>query len=150
MQRECGPLLPQLEEKSGHEGGTERAQPSGACCLTDCPTRWGSTQKMIARSPGTTKCFVEDFLYRLNLLPPWQNLEVLESVHKVLQDFTWCPVRWTLCMDFLPENYSASLALAEQTENSDLAKPLKENCLSKKSETSAEHDNIPRPNTSLS
>ncbi|XP_052456561.1 E3 SUMO-protein ligase ZBED1-like [Carassius gibelio] len=62
--------------------------------VTDCSTRWGSTQKMIARvleqQSALSKVLSTDRKVR-HLLPSWQDLEVLESVNKALsplQDFT--------------------------------------------------------------
>ncbi|XP_040289759.1 E3 SUMO-protein ligase ZBED1-like [Bufo bufo] len=62
--------------------------------VTDCSTRWGSTQKMIARvieqQNALSKILSTDRKVR-HLLPSWQDLEVLESVNKALsplQDFT--------------------------------------------------------------
>ncbi|XP_056124490.1 zinc finger BED domain-containing protein 4-like [Rhinichthys klamathensis goyatoka] len=62
--------------------------------VTDCATRWGSTQKMIERvleqQSALSKVLSTDRKVR-HLLPSWQDLEVLESVNKALsplQDFT--------------------------------------------------------------
>ncbi|XP_059366328.1 zinc finger BED domain-containing protein 4-like [Carassius carassius] len=62
--------------------------------VTDCATRWGSSQKMIERvleqQSALSKVLSADRKVR-HLLPSWQDLEVLESVNKALsplQDFT--------------------------------------------------------------
>ncbi len=40
---------PLLEEKSGLEGSTNGLNIAEHAMVTDCSTRWGSTQEMIAR-----------------------------------------------------------------------------------------------------
>ncbi|XP_038162089.1 E3 SUMO-protein ligase ZBED1-like [Cyprinodon tularosa] len=62
--------------------------------VTECPTRWGSRQKMIERVLGQSKalCQVlsEDRKTR-HLVPTWQDTDVLESVNNALgplQEFT--------------------------------------------------------------
>lgn len=62
--------------------------------ITECPTRWGSRQKMIARvleqSQALSQVLYEDRKMR-HLVPTWQDTEVLESVSATLhplQDFT--------------------------------------------------------------
>lgn len=44
--------------------------------ITECPTRWGSKEMMIARVLEQAKA--------RSLIPTWQDIEVLESIHKVL------------------------------------------------------------------
>lgn len=102
--------------------------------VTDCQTRWGSTQKMIARvleqQRALTKVLSTDRKVR-HLLPSWQDLDVLESVNKALsplQDFT----------DALSGESYVSISylkpvlhllntsvLAEESEDTDLTKSLK-------------------------
>ena len=61
---------------------------------TDCQTRWGSLQKMIARVLEQEKALRQVLSVdrkTAHLVPTWQNLEVLESINKVLAplaDFT--------------------------------------------------------------
>ncbi|XP_074543295.1 E3 SUMO-protein ligase ZBED1-like [Halichoeres trimaculatus] len=58
--------------------------------VTDCQTRWGSTQKMVERvleqQPAIHRVLSSDRKTR-HLLPSWQDLEVLESVNKALSPF---------------------------------------------------------------
>lgn len=61
--------------------------------VTECQTRWGSTQKMTQRvleqQHALTRVLSTDRKVK-QLVPPWQDLDVLESVNKALgplQDF---------------------------------------------------------------
>lgn len=106
--------------------------------VTDCSTRWGSTQKMIARvleqQNALSKVLSADRKVR-HLLLSWQDLEVLESVNKALsplQDFT----------DVLSGEHYVSISyvkpalhilntsvLAEEEEDTGLTKSLKSKIL---------------------
>lgn len=56
--------------------------------ITECPTRWGSRQKMIERvleqHRALSDVLSEDRKSR-HLVPTWQDLDVLESVNQALQ-----------------------------------------------------------------
>nr|XP_055037872.1 E3 SUMO-protein ligase ZBED1-like [Misgurnus anguillicaudatus] len=61
--------------------------------VLDCPTRWGTKQKMIARilEQGPAIRRVLDDRRTQHLLPTWQDIEVMESVNAALKsvaDFT--------------------------------------------------------------
>lgn len=62
--------------------------------ITECPTRWGSRQKMIERvleqSKALSQVLSEDKKTR-HLVPTWQDTDVLESINNALsplQEFT--------------------------------------------------------------
>ena len=62
--------------------------------ITECPTRWGSRQKMMQRvleqQKAITQVLSTDRKAR-HLIPTWQDIEVIESVNKALhplQNFT--------------------------------------------------------------
>ena len=62
--------------------------------ITECPTRWGSRQKMIGRvleqSKALSQVLSEDKKTR-HLVPTWQDTDVLESINNALgplQEFT--------------------------------------------------------------
>ncbi|KAJ4945987.1 hypothetical protein JOQ06_023665 [Pogonophryne albipinna] len=62
--------------------------------ITECPTRWGSRQKMIGRvleqRKALSQVLSEDRKTR-HLVPSWQDIEVLESINNALrplQEFT--------------------------------------------------------------
>lgn len=56
----------------------------------DCPTRWGTKQKMVARvleqAPVIRR--VLDDRRSQHLIPTWQDIEVLESVNAALKKVT--------------------------------------------------------------
>ncbi|KAJ8342807.1 hypothetical protein SKAU_G00327350 [Synaphobranchus kaupii] len=62
--------------------------------ITECPTRWGSKEMMIARVLEQTKAISQVLSGDRNarhLVPTWQDTDVLESIHKALhplQEFT--------------------------------------------------------------
>ena len=64
------------------------------CLVTDCATRWGSTQKMIARVLEQEKAIrkvLSDDRKTTHLIPTWQDIDVLESIQAALgplADFT--------------------------------------------------------------
>ena len=64
------------------------------CLVTDCATRWGSTQKMIARVLEQEKAIrkvLSDDWKTAHLIPTWQDIDVLESIQAALgplADFT--------------------------------------------------------------
>ncbi|KAL4008423.1 hypothetical protein ACER0C_002275 [Sarotherodon galilaeus] len=55
--------------------------------ITECPTRWGSKEKMIARVLEQMKAISQVLTgdrHARSLIPTWQDAEVLESIHKAL------------------------------------------------------------------
>ncbi|KAK0151882.1 Zinc finger BED domain-containing protein 4 [Merluccius polli] len=62
--------------------------------ITECPTRWGSKEMMIARVLEQLKAISQVLSgdrYARSLIPSWQDVQVLESIHKALHpllDFT--------------------------------------------------------------
>lgn len=61
----------------------------------DCPTRWGTKQKMVARVleqvPAIRRVLMDDRRSSQHLIPTWQDIEVLESINAALKkvaDFT--------------------------------------------------------------
>ncbi|XP_073713570.1 E3 SUMO-protein ligase ZBED1 [Misgurnus anguillicaudatus] len=107
--------------------------------VTDCSTRWGSTQKMIGRvleqQSALSKVLSTDRKVR-HLLPSWQDLEVLESVNKALsplQDFTdaLSGERYVSISCVKPALHLLNTSvLAEYEADTDLTKSLKSNILS--------------------
>uniref|UniRef100_A0A9J8DDS8 BED-type domain-containing protein n=1 Tax=Cyprinus carpio carpio TaxID=630221 RepID=A0A9J8DDS8_CYPCA len=64
------------------------------CLVLDCPTRWGTKQKMVARVleqvPAIRRVVMDDRRSQ-HLIPTWQDIEVLESINAALKkvaDFT--------------------------------------------------------------
>ncbi|XP_051501698.1 E3 SUMO-protein ligase ZBED1-like [Myxocyprinus asiaticus] len=106
--------------------------------VTDCSTRWGSTQKMIARvleqQNALSKVLSTDRKVR-HLLPSWQDLEVLESVNKALsplQHFTdaLSGERYVSISCAKPALHLLNTSvLAEEEEDIDLTKSLKSKIL---------------------
>ncbi|XP_057183056.1 E3 SUMO-protein ligase ZBED1-like [Triplophysa rosa] len=106
--------------------------------VTDCSTRWGSTQKMIARvleqQNALSKVLSADRKVR-HLLPTWQDLEVLESVNKALsplQDFTdaLSGERYVSISCVKPTLHLLNTSvLAEEEEDTNLTKSLKSKIL---------------------
>ncbi|CAM4685940.1 unnamed protein product [Leuciscus chuanchicus] len=107
--------------------------------VTDCSTRWGSTQKMIGRvleqKSALSKVLSTDRKVR-HLLPSWQDLEVLESVNKALsplQDFTdaLSGERYVSISCVKPTLHLLNTSvLAEDEADTDLTKSLKSKILS--------------------
>lgn len=55
--------------------------------ITECPTRWGSKEMMIARVLEQAKAISQVLSgerYARSLIPTWQDIDVLESIHKAL------------------------------------------------------------------
>ncbi|KAK7944766.1 hypothetical protein WMY93_000494 [Mugilogobius chulae] len=55
--------------------------------ITECPTRWGSKERMIERVLEQAKAIVQVLSgdrYARSLIPTWQDTDVLESIHKAL------------------------------------------------------------------
>lgn len=106
--------------------------------VTDCSTRWGSTQKMIARvleqQNALSKVLSADRKVR-HLLPTWQDLEILESVNKALsplQDFTdaLSGERYVSISCVKPTLHLLNTSvLAEEEEDTNLTKSLKSKIL---------------------
>ena len=56
-------------------------------CIQECPTRWGSMNKMIARileQEEAIRCVLSSDRKTASLSLTWQDKEVLESMNKVL------------------------------------------------------------------
>ncbi|KAL4008252.1 hypothetical protein ACER0C_002104 [Sarotherodon galilaeus] len=106
--------------------------------ITECPTRWGSRQKMIERvleqQRSISDVISADKKSR-HLIPTWQDLEVLESVNQAfhrLQDFTdalsgesYVSVSYVKPVLHLMK----TSVLAEKEEDSDLTKLIKKKIL---------------------
>ncbi|XP_008290990.1 zinc finger BED domain-containing protein 1-like isoform X2 [Stegastes partitus] len=102
--------------------------------VTDCQTRWGSTQKMISRileqQRALTKVLSTDRKAR-QLLPSWQDLDVLESMNRALsplQDFTDAlSAEQYVSISYLKPilHILNTSVLAEDEEDTDLTKSLK-------------------------
>lgn len=102
--------------------------------LTDCQTRWGSTQKMISRileqQHALTKVLSTDRKAR-HLLPSWQDLDVLESINRALsplQDFTDAlSAEQYVSISYLKPilHILNTSVLAEDPQDTDLTKSLK-------------------------
>lgn len=106
--------------------------------ITECPTRWGSRQKMIERvleqHLALSAVLSEDRKSR-HLVPTWQDLDVLESVNQALQslqEFTdalsgesYVSVSYVKPVLHLMK----TSVLAEKEEDSDLTKSIKMNIL---------------------
>ena len=94
MQENSDVLLTQLEKK--HEltkAQIEKGLPEHSL-VTDCPTRWGSQQKMVARileQDAAIRQVLSEDRKTSHLIPTWQDTMVLESISSALtplQDFT--------------------------------------------------------------
>ncbi|XP_043091960.1 E3 SUMO-protein ligase ZBED1-like [Puntigrus tetrazona] len=107
--------------------------------VTDCSTRWGSTQKMIARvleqQNALSKVLSTDRKVQ-HLLLSWQDLEVLESVNKALsplKDFTDALSGESYvsisCVKPALHILNSSVLVKEEVDT-DLTKSLKSNILS--------------------
>ncbi|XP_033485970.2 uncharacterized protein LOC117258871 [Epinephelus lanceolatus] len=99
--------------------------------MTDCQTRWGSTQKIGPFPPQELR----DRKTR-QLLPSWQDLDDLESLNKALsplQDFTNAlSAEQYVSISYLKPvlHLLNTSVLAEEAEDSDLTKSLKAKILS--------------------
>ncbi|XP_026028480.1 zinc finger BED domain-containing protein 1-like [Astatotilapia calliptera] len=106
--------------------------------ITECPTRWGSRQKMIERVLEQQRA-ISDVISAdkksRHLIPTWQDLEVLESVNQALhplQDFTdalsgesYVSVSYVKPVLHLMK----TSVLAEKEEDSNLTKSIKKKIL---------------------
>lgn len=102
--------------------------------ITECPTRWGSRQKMIERVLEQQRA-LSDVLSAdrksRHLVPTWQDLDILESVNQALQplqEFTdalssesYVSVSYVKPVLHLMK----TSVLAEKEEDSDLTKSIK-------------------------
>ncbi|XP_030224922.1 zinc finger BED domain-containing protein 1-like [Gadus morhua] len=106
--------------------------------VTECPTRWGSRQKMISRvleqSKALCQVLSEDRKTR-HLVPTWQDTDVLESINNALgplQEFTDA----LSGEDYVSVSYLKPVlhllrtaTLAETDEETDLTKEIKSRAL---------------------
>lgn len=102
--------------------------------ITECPTRWGSRQKMIERVLEQQRA-LSDVLSAerksRHLVPTWQDLDVLESVNQALQplkEFTdaLSGERFVSVSYVKPVlHLMKTSVLAEKEEDSDLTKSIK-------------------------
>ncbi|XP_063075476.1 E3 SUMO-protein ligase ZBED1-like [Engraulis encrasicolus] len=106
--------------------------------VTECPTRWGSRQKMIGRvleqSKALCQVLSEDRKTR-HLVPTWQDTDVLESINNALgplQEFTDA----LSGEDYVSVSYLKPVlhllrtaTLAEDDEDTDLTKEIKTKAL---------------------
>ncbi|XP_060796344.1 E3 SUMO-protein ligase ZBED1-like [Neoarius graeffei] len=106
--------------------------------ITECPTRWGSRQKMIGRvleqSKALCQVLSEDRKTR-HLVPTWQDTDVLESINVALgplQEFTDA----LSGEDYVSVSYLKPVlhllrtsTLAESDQNTDLTKEIKSRAL---------------------
>ncbi len=102
--------------------------------ITECPTRWGSKEKMIARVLEQAKAIshlLSGDRYARSLIPTWQDIEVLESIHKALHPL----LEFTDALsgeEYVSVSYLkpvlhllATSVLAEDAEDTDLTRSIK-------------------------
>ncbi len=102
--------------------------------ITECPTRWGSKEKMIARVLEQAKAIshvLSGDRYARSLIPTWQDIEVLESIHKALHPL----LEFTDALsgeEYVSISYLkpvlhllATSVLAEDAEDTDLTRSIK-------------------------
>ncbi|XP_057182627.1 zinc finger BED domain-containing protein 4-like isoform X1 [Triplophysa rosa] len=106
--------------------------------ITECPTRWGSRQRMIQRvleqQPAISDVLSADRKSR-HLVPSWQDLDVLESINQALQPLQ----EFTDALSgesYVSVSYVKSVLhlmntsiLAAKEEESDLTKSIKKKIL---------------------
>ncbi|XP_073714924.1 E3 SUMO-protein ligase ZBED1-like [Misgurnus anguillicaudatus] len=107
--------------------------------VTECPTRWGSRQKMIERvleqSKALSQVLSEDRKTR-HLVPTWQDTEVLESINAALhplQVFTDAQSgELYVSVSYLKPvlHLLKTSTLAEKDDDTDLTKAIKSRALS--------------------
>ncbi|XP_047234836.1 zinc finger BED domain-containing protein 4-like isoform X2 [Girardinichthys multiradiatus] len=102
--------------------------------ITECPTRWGSNEMMIARVLEQLKAISQVLSgdrYARSLIPTWQDIQVLESVHKALHlllDFTDAlSGEENVTISYLKPvlHLLATSVLAEDQEDTDLTRSIK-------------------------
>ncbi len=106
--------------------------------ITECPTRWGSRQRMIQRVLEQQRA-ISDVLSAdrksRHLVPSWQDLDVLESINQALQplqEFTEAlsGERYVSVSYVKPVLHLMNTSiLAAKEEDSDLTKSIKMNIL---------------------
>ncbi|XP_041747027.2 E3 SUMO-protein ligase ZBED1-like [Coregonus clupeaformis] len=102
--------------------------------ITECPTRWGSKEMMIARVLEQAKAISQVLSgdrYARSLIPTWQDIDVLESIHKALHPL----LEFTDALsgeEYVSISYLkpvlhlfATSVLAEDAEDTDLTKSIK-------------------------
>lgn len=102
--------------------------------ITECPTRWGSKEKMIARVLEQMKAISQVLTgdrHARSLIPTWQDAEVLESIHKALHPLS----EFTDALsgeEYVSISYLkpvlhllATSVLAEDAEDTDLTRSIK-------------------------
>uniref|UniRef100_A0A8C9YIK6 BED-type domain-containing protein n=1 Tax=Sander lucioperca TaxID=283035 RepID=A0A8C9YIK6_SANLU len=102
--------------------------------ITECPTRWGSEEKMIARVLEQAKAISQVLSgdrHARFLIPTWQDTEVLESIHKALHPLS----EFTDALsgeEYVSISYLkpvlhllATSVLAEDAEDTDLTRSIK-------------------------
>ncbi|XP_038130854.1 E3 SUMO-protein ligase ZBED1-like [Cyprinodon tularosa] len=106
--------------------------------ITECPTRWGSKEMMIARVLEQLKAITQVLSgdrYARSLIPTWQDIEVLESIHKALhplQEFTdaLSGEEYVSISYLKPVLHLLSTSvLAENQEDTDLTRSIKTKAL---------------------
>lgn len=102
--------------------------------ITECQTRWGSKEMMIGRVLEQIKAISQVLSgdrYARSLIPTWQDIEVLESVHKALHpllDFTDAlSGEEYVSISYLKPvlHLLATSVLAEDEEDTDLTRSIK-------------------------
>ncbi|KAL6485907.1 hypothetical protein MHYP_G00052990 [Metynnis hypsauchen] len=103
--------------------------------ITECPTRWGSKEMMIARVLEQLKAQISQVLsgdrYARSLISTWQDIEVLESIHKALHpllDFTDAlSGEEYVSISYLKPvlNLLATSVLAQDQDDTDLTRSIK-------------------------
>ncbi|KAL3995876.1 N-acetyltransferase 8 [Sarotherodon galilaeus] len=102
--------------------------------ITECPTRWGSKEKMIARVLEQLKAISQVLTgdrHARSPIPTWQDAEVLESIHKALHPLS----EFTDALsgeEYVSISYLkpvlhllATSVLAEDAEDTDLTRSIK-------------------------
>ncbi|XP_061585714.1 E3 SUMO-protein ligase ZBED1-like [Cololabis saira] len=106
--------------------------------ITECPTRWGSKEMMIARVLEQLKAISQVLSgdrYARSLIPTWQDIDVLESIHKALHpllDFTDAlSGEEYVSISYLKPvlHLLATSILAEDQEDTDLTRSIKNKVL---------------------
>ncbi|XP_078023596.1 E3 SUMO-protein ligase ZBED1-like, partial [Epinephelus lanceolatus] len=102
--------------------------------ITECPTRWGSKEMMIARVLEQLKAISQVLSgdrYARSLIPSWQDVQVLESIHNALHpllDFTDAlSGKEYVSISYLKPvlHLLATSVLAEDQEDTDLTRSIK-------------------------
>ncbi|KAF0039325.1 hypothetical protein F2P81_007560 [Scophthalmus maximus] len=102
--------------------------------ITECPTRWGSKEMMIARVLEQAKAISQILsvdCYARSLIPTWQDIDVLESIHKALHPLLEFKDALSgeeyVSISYLKPvlHLLATSVLAEDAEDTDLTRSLK-------------------------